>query len=232
MPRYSSTVHGGGKWRGLSHAKKRVSVCNHSPIMRARRSRSAGQVCGLGGLFAVVTVDGLFQQVTHLRTRTSHNRHQAPKIGPPSRHDNLRFFVGDAYQSDFGAPRFKQDSHKLDHHPSAAFRFARRHGDLADRSGRLRQLRQQRLPQQNSDRNGSRQDDQSGPHFRNARDVEWSRVRKPHSPISAPRVAQKIKRQHYRIDERLQGLGCAVVVVRHDDPLLRHLRSLGGNGEG
>ena len=34
------------------------------------------------------------------------------------------------------------------------------------------------------------------------------------SPISAPRVAQKIKRQHHRIDERLQGLGCAVVVVR------------------
>ena len=97
---------------------------------------------------------------------------------------------------------------------SAAFRFARRHGDLADRSGRLRRLRQQRLPQQNSDRNGSRQDDQSGPHFRNARDVEWSRVRKPHSPISAPWVAQKIKRQHHRIDERLQGLGCAVVVVR------------------
>ena len=45
-------------------------------------------------------------------------------------------------------------------------------------------------------------------------DVEWSRVRKPHSPISAPWVAQKIKRQHHRIDERLQGLGCAVVVVR------------------
>ena len=150
----------------------------------------------LGGLFAVVTVDGSFQQVTHVPTsRTS----------------------------------ARQDSHKLDHHPSAAFRFARRHRDLADRSGRLRQLRQQRLQQQNSDRNGSRQDDQSGPHFRNARDVEWSRVRKPHSPISAPRVAQKIKRQHHRIDERLQGLGCAVVVVRslcHDDSLLRRLRSL------
>ena len=27
----------------------------------------------LGGLFAVVTVDGSFQQVTHLRTRTRHN---------------------------------------------------------------------------------------------------------------------------------------------------------------
>jgi hypothetical protein len=82
--------------------------------------------------------------------------------------------VGDAYESDFGAPRFKQDSHKLDHHPGAAFRFARRrpNGDLADRSGRLSQLRQQRLQQQNSDRNGSRQDDQSGPHFRNARGVE------------------------------------------------------------
>ena len=34
------------------------------------------------------------------------------------------------------------------------------------------------------------------------------------SPISAPRIAQRIKRQHHRIDERLQGLGCAVVVVR------------------
>jgi hypothetical protein len=85
----------------------------------------------LGGLFAVVTVDGSFQQVTHLRSRTSHNRHQAPKIGPASRHDNLRFFVGDAYEPDFRAPRFKQDSH-----PSAAFRFARHqpNGDLADRS--------------------------------------------------------------------------------------------------
>ena len=31
----------------------------------------------LGGPFAVVTVDGSFQQVTHLRTR--HTRHQAPK---------------------------------------------------------------------------------------------------------------------------------------------------------
>ena len=78
---------------------------------------------------------------------------------------------------------------------SAAFRFARRqpNGDLADRFR---------------------------PHFANACDVEWSRVRKPHSPISAPWVAQKIKRQHHRIDERLQGLGCAVVVVQcHDDPL-------------
>ena len=103
----------------------------------------------LGGLFAVVTVDGLFQQVTHLRSRTSHNRHQAPKIGPASRHDNLRFFVGDAYEPDFRAPRFKQDSHKLDHHASAAFRFARRqpNDDLADRSGRLRQLHQQRSQQ-------------------------------------------------------------------------------------
>ena len=45
----------------------------------------------LGGLFAVVTVGGSFQQVTHLGTRTRHNRHQAPKIGPASRHDNLRF---------------------------------------------------------------------------------------------------------------------------------------------
>jgi hypothetical protein len=45
-------------------------------------------------------------------------------------------------------------------------------------------------------------------------------------PISAPRVAQKIKRQHHRIDERLQRPGCAVVVVRcHDDPLLRRFRS-------
>ena len=43
----------------------------------------------LGGLFAVVTIDGSFQHVTHLRTR--HNRHQAPKIGPASRHDHLRF---------------------------------------------------------------------------------------------------------------------------------------------
>src|SRR3984957_2591891 len=72
----------------------------------------------LGGLFAVVTVDGSFQQVTHVPTsRTS----------------------------------ARQYSHKLDLRPSAAFRFARRHGDLADRSGRLRQLRQQRLQQQNSD---------------------------------------------------------------------------------
>ena len=100
----------------------------------------------LGGLFAVVTVDGSFQQVTHLRTVTR-------DIKPPtSRHDNLL-------------------------------------------------------------------------HFANACDVEWSRVRKPHSPISAPRVAQKIKRQHHRIDERLHGLGCAVVVVR-SHPLLRRLRSL------
>ena len=33
----------------------------------------------LGGLFAIVTVDGSFQQVTHLRTRTHHNRHQAQR---------------------------------------------------------------------------------------------------------------------------------------------------------
>ena len=48
-------------------------------------------------------------------------------------------------------------------------------------------------------------------------------------PISAPGVAQKVKRQHHRIDERLQGLECALVVVRslcHDDPLLGRLRSL------
>ena len=33
------------------------------------------------------------------------------------------------------------------------------------------------------------------------------------SPISAPWVAQKIKRQHHHVDERLQGLGCVVVVA-------------------
>ena len=76
-----------GSGDGTGHAKKRASVRNHSPIMRARRSRSAGQVCGktddvirfdaervlndLGGLFAVVTVDDSFQQVTHLRTVTT-----------------------------------------------------------------------------------------------------------------------------------------------------------------
>ena len=64
---------------------------------------------------------------------------------------------------------------------------------------------------------------QPTPHFANACDVEWSRVRKPHSPISAPWVAQKIKRQHHRIDERLHGLGCAVVVVRS------HTASLGAS---
>jgi hypothetical protein len=76
MPRYSSITWWREAATGLSHAKKRASVCNHSPIMRACRSRSAGQVCGknviddvirfdaervlndLGGLFAVVTVDG------------------------------------------------------------------------------------------------------------------------------------------------------------------------------
>jgi hypothetical protein len=58
----------------------------------------------------------------------------------------------------------------------------------------------------------------------------WRMAKPPlaqQSPISAPWVAQKIKRQHHRIDERLQGLGCAVVVVRslcHDDPLLRRFR--------
>ncbi len=192
---------------GLSHAKKRASVCNHSPIMRARRSQSAGPslrkdviddvirfdaervLNDLGGLFAVVTVDGLFQQVTHLRSRTSHNRHQAPKIGPASRHDNLRFFVGDAYEPDFRAPRFKQDSHKLDHHPSAAFRFARRQSNDAGRSGRSRQSRQQQLrqpraPHQNGDRNCSRHDNQGWPHFGNADDVVWDPVRKPHVMIT------------------------------------------------
>ena len=58
------------------------------------------------------------------------------------------YFVGDAYESDFGAPRFKQNSHKLDHHPSAAFRFARRqpNGDLAGHLGESEQWRQGRPP--------------------------------------------------------------------------------------
>ena len=58
---------------------------------------------------------------------------------------------------------------------------------------------------------------------------------KPHSPISAPWVAQKINRQHHRIDEHLQELGCAVVVVRSlDDPLrcLRRFRRLRRQGSG
>ena len=179
MPLYPSTVHGGGKGDGTqSRQEARLGLqpltdyagtsftigrpgLRKDAIDNIIRFDAERVLNNLGGLFAVVTVDGSFQQVTHLRTRTGHNRHQAPKIGPASRHDNLRFFVGDAYQSDFGAPHFKQDNHKLDHHPSAAFRFARRHGDLADRSGRLRQFRQQQLPQQNSDRNGSRRSERA-----------------------------------------------------------------------
>ena len=45
-------------------------VCQHAEAV-ANRARDAERVLNdLGGLFAVVTVDGSFQQVTHLRTRT------------------------------------------------------------------------------------------------------------------------------------------------------------------
>ena len=44
----------------------------------------------LGGLFAVVTVDGSFQQVTHLRTVTTDIK--PPRWAPASRHDNLLHF--------------------------------------------------------------------------------------------------------------------------------------------
>ena len=69
----------------------------------------------LGGLFAVVTVDGSFQQVTHLRTVT---KTSSPKDRPGIETRQSTIF-----------------SHKLDHRPSAAFRFARRqpNGDFADR---------------------------------------------------------------------------------------------------
>ena len=68
----------------------------------------------LGGLFAIVTVDGSFQQVTQLHTSLDIEPQDRPGI--------------ETRQSTIF-------SHKLDHHPSAAFRFARRqpNGDFSDR---------------------------------------------------------------------------------------------------